>query len=243
MTLPILALRDVALKAGERPLLRDVNLTVSQGEKVALVGANGAGKSSLLKVIAGLLPRYTGSSALDGREVKTLTPRDRASLVSMVLQRLPFVPRFTVREFLALGGIADPSDLDPTVATLVERYLPDLSGGELQRVVLMGAVAQRARLVLLDEPTAHLDPTGRSEVERIVQRYHHEKSISYILVTHDISLATRLAERIVMLRQGSIVWDGAVSAPELPSLLAEVYGCSFTKVAHPTTGESVIIPD
>jgi phosphonate transport system ATP-binding protein len=73
--------------------------------------------------------------------------------------------------------------------------------------------------VLLDEPTAHLDPTGRSEVERIVQRYHHEKSISYILVTHDISLATRLAERVVMLRQGAVVWDGAVSAPELPSLL------------------------
>lgn len=242
MTQPLLALRDVSLKAGERPLLRGINLTVSQGEKVALVGANGAGKSSLLKVIVGLLPRYTGSLTLDGHEVKTLSPRERSPLVSMVPQRLPFVPRFSVREFLELSGITDLRGLDPTVATLVDSYLPDLSGGELQRVVLMGAVAQRARLVLLDEPTAHLDPTGRSEVERIVQRYHHEKSISYILVTHDISLATRLAERIVMLREGSIVWDGAVSAPELPSLLEEVYRCSFTKVAHPTTGESLIIP-
>jgi iron complex transport system ATP-binding protein len=230
------------LKAGERTLLRDINLTVSQGEKVAVVGANGAGKSSLLKVIAGLLPRYTGSLALDGHEVNTLSPRERSHLVSMVPQRLPFVPRFSVREFLELSGIMDLTDLDPTVTTLVDSYLPDLSGGELQRVVLMGAVAQRARVVLLDEPTAHLDPRGRSEVERLVQRYHHEKSISYILVTHDISLATRLAERIVMLRRGSIVWDGAVSAPELPSLLEEVYGCSFTKVAHPTTGEWLIIP-
>jgi iron complex transport system ATP-binding protein len=160
----------------------------------------------------------------------------------MVPQRLPFVPRFTVREFLELSGVSDMDQIEPTVSNLVDRHLPDLSGGELQRVVLVGAVAQRARLVLLDEPTAHLDPMGRSEVERLVQRYHHEKSISYILVTHDISLATHLAERVVMLRQGGVVWDGAVSAPELPSLLEEVYGCSFTKVAHPITGESLIIP-
>lgn len=242
MNQPVLALRDVSLNAGGRLLLRAINLTISPGEKVALVGANGAGKSSLLKVIAGLLPRYTGSVKLEGREVRQLPPRERSFLVSMVPQRLPFVPRFTVREFLELCGLADLCDLDRALTGLVDRYLPDLSGGELQRVVLMGAVAQRARLVLLDEPTAHLDPTGRSEVERIVQRYHHEESISYILVTHDISLATRLAERIVMLRQGSIVWDGAVSAPELPFLLEGVYGCSFTKVSHPTTGESLIIP-
>jgi iron complex transport system ATP-binding protein len=128
------------------------------------------------------------------------------------------------------------------VVGLRDRYLSDLSGGELQRVVLMGAVAQRAKLVLLDEPTAHLDPTGRSEVERVVQRYHHEQSISYLLVTHDIALATRLAERIVMMRQGAIVWDGSVTDDALPSMLREVYGCPFTKVAHPSTGESIIIP-
>lgn len=242
MTQPLLALHDVSLHAGGRALVNGINLTISQGEKVALVGANGAGKSSLLKVIAGLLLHYTGSVKLEGGEVKALTPRARARLVSMVPQRLLFVPRFTVREFLELSGVSDMDEIEPTVRNLVDQHLPDLSGGELQRVVLVGAVAQRARLVLLDEPTAHLDPTGRSEVERVVQRYHHEKSISYILVTHDISLATRLAERVVMLRQGAVVWDGAVSAPELPSLLEEVYGCSFTKVAHPITGESLIIP-
>jgi iron complex transport system ATP-binding protein len=242
MTQPLLALHDLSLQVGGRTLLKEIKLTISQGEKVALVGANGAGKSSLLKVIAGLLPHYTGSVKLEGGEVKALAPSERACMVSMVPQRLPFVPRFTVREFLELSGVSDMDQIEPTVSNLVDRHLPDLSGGELQRVVLVGAVAQRARLVLLDEPTAHLDPMGRSEVERLVQRYHHEKSISYILVTHDISLATHLAERVVMLRQGGVVWDGAVSAPELPSLLEEVYGCSFTKVAHPITGESLIIP-
>jgi iron complex transport system ATP-binding protein len=242
MTVPLLALEDVSLHVGGRVLLRDINFALDAGEKVALVGANGAGKSSLLKVIAGLLPQYSGSASIAGREVKEIYPRERSRLVSLVLQRLPFVPRFTVQEFLDLSDFTDFSALDATVAGLLDRCLSDLSGGELQRVVLMSAVAQRAKLVLLDEPTAHLDPTGRSEVERILQRYHHEKSISYLLVTHDIALATRLAERIVMMREGTIVWDGSVTDEKLPSMLGEVYGCSFTKVAHPNTGESIIIP-
>ena len=196
MTQPLLALSQVSLNAGERALLRDITLAITAGEKVALVGANGAGKSSLLRVIAGLLPRYSGSVKIEGREVNVLSPRERFRLVSLVLQRLPFVPRFTVQEFLELSEHSDSKALGATVTGLLDRYLCDLSGGELQRVVLMSAVAQGAKLVLLDEPTAHLDPTGRGEVERILQRYHHQKSISYLLVTHDITLATRLAERI-----------------------------------------------
>lgn len=242
MTHTLLALHGMSFKAGAHALLRDITLTISQGEKVALVGANGAGKSSLLKVIAGLLPRYTGSVTIEGREVKELSPRQRSLLVSLVPQRLPFVPRFTVQEFLELSGVRDLAELDPTVIGLVDRYLPDLSGGELQRVVLMSAIAQRARLVLLDEPTAHLDPKGRGEVERIVQRYHHEKSVSYLLVTHDITLATRLAARVIIMRQGSILWDGKVADPELPSLLERAYESGFTRVEHPSTGEWLIIP-
>ena len=242
MKQPLLALKDVSFKVGGSTLLRDMSLTISQGEKVALVGANGAGKSSLLKVVAGLLPRYTGSVTLEGSEVRDLSDRQRSRLVSYVPQRLPFVPRFTVREFLELSGATDLSGIDPTVIDILDRSLPDLSGGELQRVVVVGAIAQRARLVLLDEPTAHLDPNGRGEVEGIVQRYHHEQQISYLLVTHDISLATRLAERIVIVRQGSIFWDGAVSDAGLPGLLEQAYGSRFTRVDHPSTGEWWIIP-
>ena len=242
MTHPLLTLHKVSIRVGGRVVLNDINLTISPGEKVALVGANGAGKSSLLKVIAGLLGRYTGSAKLEGREVRQVSPRERSRLVTLVPQRLPFIPRFTVREFLALSGLTDLGTLDVTVTELLDRHLPDLSGGELQRVVLMGAVAQGAHLVLLDEPTAHLDPAGRSEVERMLQRYHHEQSLSYLLVTHDISLASRLAERIVLMRHAEIVWEGPVSAPELPRMLEQVYGCSFAKVRHPNTGDVVIIP-
>lgn len=242
MNHPSLTLKNVSCQRSGRSLLQGIDLTISRGEKVAVVGANGAGKSSLLKVIGGLYPGYSGSVKLEGREVKGIPPRERARLVSMVPQRLPFVPRFTAREFLELSGVSEVNELDPTVRDLLDRYLPDLSGGELQRIVVVGAVAQGAKLVLLDEPTAHLDPTGRSEVERILRRYHHERSVSYVLVTHDISLATRLAERVVMVRQGMIAWDGSVSDPTLPCMLEAVYGCSFTKFEHPLTGESLIVP-
>ena len=137
MTQPSLVLEDVSFKVGEQTLLHGINLAISHGEKVALVGANGAGKSSLLKVIAGLLPRYTGSVALEGREVRELSAKQRSLLVSFVPQRLPFVPRFTVREFLELSGVADLDGIDPTVLALVDRNLPDISGGELQRVVVV----------------------------------------------------------------------------------------------------------
>lgn len=242
MTQPLLALRNVSFNVGGRALLRDINFTIDAGEKVALVGANGAGKSTLLKVIAGLLPRYAGSVRVEGREVREISARERSAMVSFVPQRLPFVPRFTVREFLELSGVTDLGVVDPTVVRLADRNLPDLSGGELQRVVVVGAIAQRARLVLLDEPTAHLDPNGRGEVEGIVQRYHHEQSVSYLLVTHDISLATRLADRIIIVRQGSILWDGRVSDAELPTLLERAYESRFTRVDHPVTGEWWIIP-
>jgi iron complex transport system ATP-binding protein len=159
-----------------------------------------------------------------------------------VQQRLEFVPSFTVGEFLALHDISIEDVADASLRGLEERYLPDLSGGELQRVVLAGAVAQRSKLLLMDEPTAHLDPTGRMEVERVVRRYHEEQEISYILVTHDIELALRCAERVVIMRGGQILWDGPASDPMLISKLSDGYGCPFFSVKHPKTGEMVIIP-
>jgi iron complex transport system ATP-binding protein len=191
----LLAVSDLSLSKNGDMLLKGVSLAVRAGEKVALVGPNGAGKSSLIKVLAGLSRSYIGSATLDGRQISTIAPKEISRVVSLVQQRLEFVPSFTVGEFLALHDISIEDVADASLRGLDDRCLPDLSGGELQRVVLAGAVAQRSKLLLMDEPTAHLDPTGRMEVERVVRRYHEEQEISYILVTHDIELALRCAER------------------------------------------------
>ena len=239
----LLALSHVSLSISGHALMSDITLSVAAGEKVAILGPNGAGKSSLLKTISGLHRAYRGSVTIEGREIQTLSPKILIGFVSLVPQRLEFVPRFTVREFFELSDLKNLNQLDPTLPNLLNRYLPDLSGGELQRVVLAGAVAQGARLLLLDEPTAHLDPTGRSEVERVISRYHQEQNISYLLVTHDVTLAVRAAERIVVMKEGRVIWDGATGAHNLPEVLQEAYECSFIRLSHPTTGESILVPE
>lgn len=241
MSYPLLKLSAVSLVIPRRAILKDLNLTIAHGEKVAVVGANGAGKSSVLKVLAGLYRSYKGSVFVDGTEVRSVEPRALSHLVSLVPQRLEFVPRFRVQEFFEMSGLVDMTGVDPAIPSLLDRYLPDLSGGELQRVVLAGAVAQGARLLLLDEPTAHLDPTGRSEVERVISEYHKQQNISYLLVTHDLSLATRAAERVVVMKDGCVMWDGSTNDATLPEILQQAYGCSFSRIVHPKTGESLII--
>jgi iron complex transport system ATP-binding protein len=238
---PVLKLKAVSLSIVAQPILRELNLSISHGEKVAVVGANGSGKSLMLKTISGLYLCYTGSVLVDGREVHDVEPKTLSHLVSLVPQRLEFLPRFRVCEFFEMSGLVDLTGIDPALPPLLERYLPDLSGGELQRVVLAGAVAQGARLLLLDEPTAHLDPTGRSEVERVIADYHKRENISYMLVTHDVSLAVRAAERMVVMKEGRVMWDGSTGESALTDILEQAYGCSFSRIIHPKTGESIII--
>ena len=241
MSDPVLKLQALSLSIVTRPILRELNLSICHGEKVAVVGANGSGKSSMLKTISGLYRCYTGSVLVDGREVHDVEPKTLSRLVSLVPQRLEFLPRFRVCEFFEMSGLVDLTGIDPALPPLLERYLPDLSGGELQRVVLAGAVAQGARLLLLDEPTAHLDPTGRSEVERVIADYHKRENISYILVTHDVSLAVRAAERMVVMKEGRVMWDGSTGDSTLTDILEQAYGCSFSRIIHPKTGDSIII--
>lgn len=237
----LVAVESLAVSRSGARLLDDISFAIAAGEKVAIVGPNGAGKSTLLKVLAGIIRDYAGSAQFDGRDISGISPKSFASEVTLVQQRLEYVPSFSVKEFLELSAQNAPQ-IDPPLAGLEQRLLSDLSGGELQRVVLAGAVAQGPRLLLMDEPTAHLDPTGRMAVEQVIRRYHEERGMSYILVTHDIELAQRCSERIVIMREGRITWDGASTDPLLVARLAEAYGCSFVAVKHPVTGEMVVIP-
>lgn len=238
----LVSLSDLSLSLTERSVLSQISLSVAAGEKVSLVGANGSGKSSLLKLIAGLYRNYTGAALVEGREIKTRSHRELARVVSLIPQRMEHLPAFTVEEFLELSAESALPVVDQMVAPLYDRYLPDLSGGELQRVILSGAVAQGAKLLLLDEPTAHLDPRGRAEVEHVIQEYHTHRSISYLLVTHDITLATQSSERMLVMKEGRIVWDGSTSDATLSQRLEDAYGRSFVTLRHPVTGAAFIVP-
>jgi ABC-type cobalamin/Fe3+-siderophores transport system ATPase subunit len=120
--------------------------------------------------------------------------------------------------------------------------LPDLSGGELQRVLLAGAIAQGALLIVLDEPTASLDPKGRGEVEQALRRDGYGADLSCILVTHDISLAVRTCDRILVMKDGKIVWSGGVTELGLLPALEVAYGCVFSRMTPDDGTETFIVP-
>jgi iron complex transport system ATP-binding protein len=233
-------------------LLRQVSLSLRLGECLALLGPNGAGKSSLLRVIAGLLPYYAGSIKVGSHEVSTLSAARLASAVSLLPQRLTHLPRFSVREFIALSGNARTTQVESLTAHLATRFLPDLSAGELQRVLLAGALAQGAQILMLDEPTSNLDPVGRAQVQELLSTLKHQADVAVLLVTHDSALATRCCDRLMLLKDGGCHWSGSPTDPALLAALSEVYAAPFLQVTLPPTagaspdqagcGTQVIVP-
>ncbi len=223
-------------------LLRDVTLSLQPRECLAVVGPNGAGKSTLLKVIAGLLRPSAGSAKLHGKEASGLLPLERSRIVGLVPQRLAHIPPFTVREFLELSGLERGEESLALVRHLEEKLLTQLSGGELQRALIAGAVAQGATLLLLDEPTASLDPVGRKEVEEVLRACRESMHLSYIIVTHDISLAVRAADSVMIMKEGRLVWHGVPGDTRLVSELSAAYGCGFVQLGHECLTSPIVVP-
>jgi iron complex transport system ATP-binding protein len=239
----LLVVRDLALTIRRRVILQGVTFSVRAGEKVAIVGANGAGKSTLIKTIAGLHREYQGCLDVAGHSVNRASPKLLSTLLSFVPQRLLALPRVTVKEFFEIHGASDRSESGLAYTEhLLGRYLPDLSGGELQRVLLASALSQGAKLLLLDEPTAHLDPTGRSKIQQMIVECHNQQATTCVLVTHDISLATQASDRILVMREGRIDWDGAASDAGLLPALERAYGCGFIELARAHEAARLIIP-
>jgi cobalamin transport system ATP-binding protein len=239
---PLLELRNISVRRGGRAVLRDVSLAVAAGEFLAVVGPNGAGKSTLLLAALGLLPA-SGAVSLEGRPLAALGARERA-------QRMAYVPQgdgrpipFTVAEVVRLGrypywdGFRAPGTADAAVcaealaltdtAALAERPVAALSGGERQRVQIAAALAQEPRLLLLDEPTAFLDPRHQAETARLLRRLHRERGLALIMVTHDLNLAASCAGRVLAVRDGTVSFLGPPAALMRKDVLEPMYDAVF----------------
>lgn len=240
---PILKLDEVALSLPSKELLSRLSFTLAAGECLSVVGPNGAGKTTLLRILCGLYRDYAGSVALLGREIKTEPVESLARMVSLVPQRMEFLPGFTVSEYMELSG---PKQMSAEVLSLFGdlgcRLLPELSGGELQRVIIAGAVAQGVKLLLLDEPTSNLDPSGRAQVEAVLRVARDKLGISYILVTHDISLALRCSDKLLVMSEGRCSWLGDVTDDSAIVHLEGAYRCGFARLEHATLSGSVVVP-
>ncbi len=238
------------IRAGyrEREVLRGVDLAARDGELVALVGPNGAGKSTLLRVLAGLLRPTAGKVTIDDADLLAMDRRAVARRVAVVPQVFETLFPFTVREIAALGRTArlgpfgalgredqravDRALADLGAAELADRRIDRISGGERQRAVLAMALAQESGALLLDEPTAHLDPAHQRETLELVARLARARGLAVVAVLHDLNLASALASRIVVLRDGAVVREGDPREVLTGALVREVFGEGLNVVTH-----------
>ena len=250
-----LSARTLSAGYGTRAVLCDVDLTVEPGMLVALVGPNGAGKSTLLRAFARLIRPTAGTVMLDGVDVATLSRAALAARIAVVPQSFDTLFPFTVREIVALGRsarlglFARPTADDAAAVTraiaaqdlgdFVDRRLDALSGGERQRVVLAMALAQEAGVLLLDEPTAHLDPGHQLDTLRGIADLARARGVIALAVLHDLNLAA-LADRVVVLDAGRIVGDGSPASALNADLVTRVFGAGLA-VAQ-VSGRTVILP-
>ncbi len=207
---------------GSFTALRDVSLTVADGELVALLGPSGSGKTSLLRIIAGLERADRGSVLFHGTDVGPRDPRERR--IGFVFQHYALFRRMTVFENVAFGMRVKPRGERPSeeevrrrvgdllklvqLDWLGDRLPGELSGGQRQRVALARALAVEPRVLLLDEPFGSLDARVRQELRRWLRRLHDEIRLTSLFVTHDQEEALEVADRIVLLNQGRVVQDG-----------------------------------
>ncbi len=242
-----------------RTVLRGVDLAVRAGELVALIGLNGCGKSTFLKLAAGLLTPSAGRVLLEGDDVARLSRRTAARRVALLHQAAPPVPGLTVRQLVRQGRYAARGPLgmlregddevtsralaDVGVTGWADRPVDALSGGERQRVRLAMALAQDARLLFLDEPTTYLDLRHQLEVLQTVVRLRAERRLTVVMVLHDLNHAARFADRIVALRDGRVAADGAPAEVVTRRLLAEVLGVEGRVGIDGEGGWPVCYPD
>jgi iron complex transport system ATP-binding protein len=241
---PLLALEDLSVGYGGKTVLSGVNLSVRSGEFVVLAGPNGGGKTTLLKTAVSLCKPLSGRALLSGKPVRTLGKRERAALAAFLFQTGTADWPFTVRELVAQGrfprhGWFGRDDAEDRLAAeraiarcglsgFEDRPVTELSGGETQRVLIARAIAQGARLLLLDEPVNSLDLKYQHVVMGLLRSMVDEGradggGYSVLMSLHDLNLAARYADRIVLISCGAIAADG----PPIQALQAEIVARVF----------------
>lgn len=235
-----LSVRDLHYRYGATEVLKGIDLDVASGEIVCLVGPNGAGKSTVIKCLNGIFNPTQGSIHLDGVDVASLSRRALAKFVAYVPQQTGSAMSLQVMEMVGLGraphrGLGTSARDEQVVIqairilqleALATRQFAELSGGERHRVLIARALAQEAQVMLLDEPTSDLDLGYQLEIVTVLRRLAAERQVAQLIAIHDLSLAGRIADRIVMLSGGRIHAQGKWADVMTPENLETVYGVS-----------------
>jgi iron complex transport system ATP-binding protein len=229
--------------------LYPTGLTIGKGELVGLLGPNGAGKSTLLRLMAGLLVPLTGEIFLEDHPLNNLPSMDRARKIAYVPQSLHFTFPLGVREVVEMGRYPHLRRFEPMgkkdreicdraldlcdALNFKDRLYEELSGGEKQRVLLASALAQTPEVLLLDEPTLSLDLPHQIRLFEIIQKLHQEKSLTVVVATHELNLAGRYLNRLVLMKEGKKIMDGPTTSVLTPKTIQALHGVQVVTVRIP----------
>lgn len=238
--------------------LAGISLRIERGDMVALIGPNGAGKSTLLKCLTRALRPRCGAVLVEGRDIGRLGARELARRIGMVPQAQTLDFDFTVEEIVAMGrhpylppfGGLRPADLEAVrqaleatgTGSLAERPVSSLSGGEQQRVTLARALAQEPEILLLDEPTAHLDIAYQVEIMEMVRDLNRRRGMTVLAAVHDLNLAARYFPRFLLLAGGKILAAGRAEQVLRPEILRRAYGVEVIVTKHPVLACPIVFP-
>jgi ABC-type cobalamin/Fe3+-siderophores transport system ATPase subunit len=255
----MLEIRSLSAAYGKRQVLFDISMRVKAGEILAIIGPNGAGKSTLIRVISGVMPAQSGSIQVNGVDLERLSPTQRARLLAVVPQARSLPPAFTVYEVVLLGrtphlgwlGNSGPGDhqrvrqaLESAQAEeLADRRVGELSGGEQQRVLLARALAQDTPVLLLDEPTTHLDLQHQTHLLNLVRELATKQKLAVLMVLHDLNLASLYTDRVALLVQGRLQATGHPQEVLTAEILSAIYNIPVNVIAHPDYGTPLILPE
>jgi len=248
----MLEIQSLNLEVAGRPVLQDLNLTIKEGESHVLLGPNGSGKTTLLKLLYGYLVPLRGDIRFGDTPMKKITRKDLAKRIAVVSQMHHFYFELTAFEFVLMGRsphmgllafegkkdfqIAREAMTLTDVINFTDRNIFSLSGGELQRVLIARALAQKPEVMLLDEPTSYLDIKHQASVCQLLRRMNRDKGITIVSVFHDINLASYFSDRVLVMKEGKIQGVGPPEEIITKETLDFVYGCRVFVDENPLIG-------
>ncbi len=264
----MLEVSHLTVAYGAKPVLKDVSFQLADGEILAVIGPNGAGKSTLVRALSGILPPKCGCIRYNGRDLCSLSVQERARLIAVVPQARNLPAGFTARQVVSLGrtpylnwfgqlSAADEELIREAMRRtdtdhLAERQVGELSGGELQRLLLARALVQATPVMLLDEPTTHLDLQYQiGLLNRVVEVVRQPiggngngktRAPAALVVLHDLNLVARYADRVLLLVDGCVRACGTVGEVLRPAVLSEAFGVPLEVMRTPNGKYPLVVP-
>lgn len=254
----MMRLEGITFSYEKDPVLSDVSFQLQPGEFVGVIGPNGSGKSTLLKLMGGILRADRGKLSFKGRDLGSYKRKELARSISWLPQETHLVFSFKVSDVVLMGRhpylsrLAFEGEEDFLIAQRAmemtdtsefsDRLFNEISGGEKQRVMIAGAIAQQSEMMLLDEPTSALDIKYQIEILNILKRLNEREEVTLILALHDLHLASKFCNRLVLLNKGRVVRSGTPEEVLQKETLEEVYGIGVAIFRDPDDGSIIIAP-